>query len=311
MSVPGLNLGALKALQEDLGSKDDFNFYQNKLTAETDVRLLPPLPHMNGIYFHEEKVFWINKKVYTCPSTFGLKSVLQDEYETALEKAKTDKQLDALLKDWQKFKPETRYKIPFLLLACKFDASNNPAEVKVSGDKAKTLILKSDLLKAINKEVTSRQNQNGTPFGLMDREKGFNLILGKTGEKKDTVYTAVAWKTSYEMDEKYYKNIPDVVELSKKSIKSDAYLRSVIRNFFYGEALIEDDSKNQTSAPAADNSNAGTATANSSRTAAPVEEATSSSRTSAPAVEVAKEEVKVTPAGGKTLMSSLNALQDD
>lgn len=309
--MSGLNLGALKALQENLGNGDDLYLYENKIPAEMEIRLLPPPPAMNGIYFHEERGFWINKKFYVCPATFGLESVLQQEHEAAKERAKTDKQLEALLKDWTKFKPETRYKLPFLHLSVKFDDRFVATEIKVINEKARILICKAECLKKINLQVTARANQNGTDFGIMDRVLGYNLTMGKTGEKLTTEYTAMAWKQPTELPEKYYASsfIPDVVEGSKKMLKSDRYLRGIIRNFFYGEALPAEDVAGEVVTPAVVNT-----AAPAKEVAAPVVETVKvvvETQEPAKVLETPAKEVIATPKNGGNLLANLASLNDD
>lgn len=277
----GLNLDALKEVQENLNNRSGGGgiLYDNKLGEEVDVRILPPLPHMNGIYFQQQNVVWINGKTYIDPSTFGLQSVLEEEISAAKEKAKTDKQLEALLKDWKKFKQETRYVMPILLLEVTFDAKNNPVSVKVTGDKAQFFVCRSAMLKSINALVTGRLYQNGTEFGIFDREKGRNMILSKTGVKLDTDYKAQAWPDATVMEEKYYKDIPDVVKFTKDAIKSDAYLRGVIRNYFYGEALPSEESSSSDAATTTSTTRTKTAVTESKDTTEAKKEVTSTGRT--------------------------------
>ena len=106
----------------------------------------------------------------------------------------------------------------------------------------KVLSCGSQLMKAINRVVTARTFQNGTEDGIMDRVKGYNIVITKTGTGLDTEYGAMGWNAPLEMDEKYYteKAIPNVIELTEKKIKSDDHLRSVIRNYFYGEEIVAD-----------------------------------------------------------------------
>lgn len=244
-----LNIAALKEIQEDLNSRtskgDGLFLYANKLTAESDVRLLPPpdsiVDALGGTYFKEQVVFWINNKPYTSPQSMDKDCPMQDEFEKATELAKTDKTIKALLADSKKFKKQNRFLLPILQLECKFDNNNVAAEVKVKDNAPKVLVANSTLLKAINKLVTGRQFQNGTDYGIMDRVKGHNLILSRTGKDLDTVYGAEAWTTPFEMDAKYYDKVPNVLELTEKDIKSNAYLRGVVRNYFYGEPMPKDD----------------------------------------------------------------------
>lgn len=242
----GLDLNALKGVQNDLakrGENNDF-FQASKIGEETDVRLLPPLPKMNGIYFVEKSVFWINKKSYTSPSTFGRPCIISEEVAAA--RGLKDAGVDALLSNKEIFKKSAEFLMPILLLDCQFGEGGVCTTTKVVDDKPKILSCGTMLMKAINKIVTSRQYQNGTPDGIADRVKGFNLVLGKTGVKLDTEYTAMGWTAPTEMDAKYYAVIPDVIDIVEKSIYPDEYLQSVIRNYLYGEELMQEPKKDTT-----------------------------------------------------------------
>jgi len=236
----GLNLKALKGIQEDLNKRGEGTslfLYQNEIGEETDVRLLPPLPHMNGIYFIEQIVYWINGKPYTSPETFGEPCPIEAEVEAAKDSGDHDL---AELIDSDDFRKKSKFLMPILLLDCEFDDDGECTKANVVDGKAKILDVGPMLMKRMNKVITSRNFQNGTENGIMDREKGFNLILSKTGKKLDTKYDAIGWNTPFEMEEKFYKNYPDVIEIVKKGQMSDEYLESVIRNYLYGEEVLDD-----------------------------------------------------------------------
>jgi hypothetical protein len=131
--------------------------------------------------------------------------------------------------------------MPLLLLKCTFNADYTPKTIDVVDNKPKVFICGIQMLKGINKVATSRNFQNGTENGFLDREKGFNLLLGKTGKGLDTAYSAEGWKEPTLMPENFYANIPDVQKDIKNNIKSDNYLRGVIRNYLYGEAMPPDE----------------------------------------------------------------------
>lgn len=236
----GLNLNALKQVQENLnkrGSGDGLVVYQSALKEETDVRLLPPLPHMNGMYFIEVIKYWINGKPYVSPATFDKNCPIAEEVDEAL--ASKDKDLKALLEDPDQFKKSSEFLMPALFLDVEWNEGEGKASaVTVIDEKGKILSTGPMLMKAINRVVTSRNFQNGTPDGIMDRKKGFNMILTKTGKKLDTQYDAQGWNYAMPMPEDFYGDkIPDVVAFAEKQLKSDEYLRGVIRNYLYGEPM--------------------------------------------------------------------------
>lgn len=287
--MAGLNIAALKGVQEDLNKRTSGggNFlYAKDIQEETDFRLLPPPPHMNGLYFLEVITFWINGQKYISPKTFGLPCVMTEIVEEIEQLAKKDKGLSQLLES-DKFSKKSEFWIAGLLLECKFEG-NEATEVNVVDDKAKILSAGTMLLKAINRVVTSRNYQNGTPDGIADREKGFNIVLSKTGKKLDTVYDAQGWLYPTEMDEKYYKDIPDVVAIAKKDCYDDTYLEAVINNYFYGDAMPKEKAHRFT----AEETEEKAAPARPSRTAAKAEEKTEpaarSSRRAAPAEAAAE-----------------------
>ncbi len=233
-----LNLKALKDVQEDLNNRGngDLYFFANEIKDETDVRLLPPLPHQNGIYFIEQVGYWINKKYYVSPATFDEDCPIDEEIEEA--KALGDPDINELLNS-QSIQKKSRFLIPILMLDCKFDKDGECTSYKVVDRKGKILVAGPMLMKAINKVVISRNFQNGTEDGIMDRVKGHNLILNKTGKNLDTDYTAIGWNYPLEIEEAYYKpeSIPDIVKITEDDLKSNKFLRGIIRNFLYGEAM--------------------------------------------------------------------------
>jgi hypothetical protein len=179
---------------------------------------------------------WINGVKYISPSTFGKPCPLEEELEDAKRASAKDKDLKKLLED---LSMKSEFHIPILPLDVVIE-DNEVVDVKVKGGKAKILTCGPMLMKRINKVVTSRRYQNGEPEGITHREKGFNLILSKTGEKLDTEYDAEG-DVQWEMDEKYYEDYPNVYEEAKDEMKSDEYLRGVIRNYLYGEEMPEEE----------------------------------------------------------------------
>jgi hypothetical protein len=94
---------------------------------------------------------------------------------------------------------------------------------------------KTQLMKAINHEASTRGGHL-----MFDREKGFNLILEKTGSGRDTLYKAS--KADYmPMSAKYYGegNVPDLLNICKAALYTDEYMDALIGNYLYGEAIPE------------------------------------------------------------------------
>lgn len=268
----GLDMAKLRGMQKDIAKKagqGDGNFiYSNKLPEEMDFKIAPPPDEALGVYFIEQQGWWVDGKFCMVNSTplFDGVDVIQEEIDAA--KDAQDDSLDALINKKNNNIPvlkfETRYLIPGFQLDVTFDNNDQVSAVKVVDDDCKVLFAKPTLLTAINKVVTSRPFQNGTKYGAADRVKGAPIILGKTGAKLKTVYSATPWNQPLELDEKYYdeKKLSNVFEITRKMAKSDTYLRSVIRNYLYGDAIIEDPKEEkeegEAKTPARTPSNAGT-----------------------------------------------------
>lgn len=244
-----IDLKKLRQKQDNIkgGKGDALMIFSNKLPAELDVRLLPPSESMNGLYFVEQNGWWIENKFYPT-------SLNDDEDVVGLEVAEAessgDPDLIALLNrkknNMKVINSETRYLIAVLVLDITFDEDNTLESFKVKDSATKVLVAKPSLLKAINRIVTSKPYQNGTEDGLLDRVEGFNLVIGKEGSGLDTEYNAQPYRTSSEMPEIYYlggKKYFDLMAFATKGIKSKAHLRSVIRNYLYGEDIILDASE--------------------------------------------------------------------
>ena len=258
----GLDINKLREMQKGITKKagkgdDDFFLYSNKLGEEENIRLLPAPPEMNGIYFTEQEGWWVNGKFHIVNSTgiLGGSDVIEEEVNEA--KAKKDKELDALIsakKDKAPLlKKETRYLIPILHLACVYNKQDELESFSVIDEKAKVLVAKPSLMNEINAIVTARPYQNKTVDGIADRVKGYNIIVGKKGKGLDTEYYAMGWTEAVEMEEKYYKEFVNTDELTRKVAKSDTYLRSVVRNYLYGEPIIEDKDEPKEDSTAANN----------------------------------------------------------
>lgn len=241
----GLDFTALNQAQDDLVNRTEEGvfLYQKSIGKETDVRILPPYPEMGGKYFLELIIYWIGGKKYISPKTFGLPCPIADEVLEA--SATKDRTLKALLDNTEKNGYSKRYEywMPILLLDLSFntDGTVKTDQIEIKGD-ARILSTGPQLIKKINKLAVSRKLANGKPDGFTDREKGFNFILSKTGEKLNTEYDAVS-DIACELPEKYYKAYPNVVEEAQKELYSDSYLTAAIRNYLYGEAMPKDEDK--------------------------------------------------------------------
>lgn len=246
----GLDIKKLRAMSKDLTNKagggDGLLWYANKLGEEENARILPPPEEANGVYFVEQAGWWIKGKFYITNDTeiLGGEDVIAQEVELA--KNSEDEDVIALVNKKKEgmpiLKKEYRSLVPLLQLDVTYNDDDELVDCKVVD--ARLLVAKPTLLDSVHKVVTHRQYQNKTFHGIADRVKGSNIILSKTGTGKETKYTAMGWNSQMEMEEKWYdpKKIPNAFEYTRKCAKSDEYLRSVIRNYLYGEAIIEDES---------------------------------------------------------------------
>jgi hypothetical protein len=80
-----INEDALAQLGKKV-SKGNSNFLDasKALNPTLHVRLMLGLPNMDGVPFFHEEGYWINKKRYVSPKTFGLPCPIQDEIEEAM-----------------------------------------------------------------------------------------------------------------------------------------------------------------------------------------------------------------------------------
>lgn len=242
-----IDLKVLKAKNEQLakGSGSDKFLKQKDMTEDgIDFRILPPPESLAGNYFLEVILYWINNKPYISPATFGKPCPIAAEVEKA--KAEKDPELSILLEDTKLFKKDTQFWVAGLQMQKEYGEDNELISSSVVGEKAKVLQCGRMLIQGLNKIVLSRQAQNGTENGIADRIKGRDIILSKSGKGMETKYAAEACLEITKVDKKYVENVPDVYQMATEDLKSDKYLKSVMRNYLYGEAIIEDKPKTDT-----------------------------------------------------------------
>ncbi len=235
-----------KTIANRAGGGDGILFYSKSLKEEgSDFRIAEPTEGMGGQYYVDQVGYWIKGKFYQSNETFGGDDVIGAEIQAAVESG--DEELIALAEavsnKMKVVKKETRPLIPGYFLDVKMTADESAIEsIKVIDDAGKILVCKNTLMNDIHAIVTNKLYQNNTVMGIADRKKGWNLILVKKGSGIDTEYSAIGWNQQTEMEDKYYEGdrFPDVLKYIKDMKRSDAHLRSVIRNYFYGEDIITD-----------------------------------------------------------------------
>jgi hypothetical protein len=240
-----------KLEEKTSNTKDWINM--KELDGGVEIRILEPLANMNGMYFLEVPIWWINGKKIISPKVFDETDVIVDIIEEA--KAQDDPDIHKLLKavgnTGPKLQLKTEYWIPVLKFAWKFDKNNPDLIVDIFDDKGnpdanlianfvvdkrpKIVPAGAQLMKAINHEATVRGGHL-----MVDREKGFNLFLSRTGKGRDTIYKC-AKMDYFPMSEKYYGqgNTPDLILIAQAGMYTDEYMESVIANYIYGEQELE------------------------------------------------------------------------
>lgn len=241
-----LNVKGLKKADKALnsGGGNDLFLTQKNIGEETFIRILPPLPELNGYYFMEYRGYWINKKFYISDDTFNKRCVIEERIDEMKKEAKAEKD-DELLKLAEDLSQTTQFYIPVLHLELKADADGDIDDFSVIGEKPKVLQCGRMLMKAINKIVISpkmARKLKKVDDGITDRVEGFNIVLSKTGEGLKTEYSAYE-DEQMEMDASYYEKIPSILKLIKSSIYSDEYLEKVLDNYFDGDPMPEDKEK--------------------------------------------------------------------
>jgi hypothetical protein len=111
---------------------------------------------------------------------------------------------------------------------------------KAIDDSVKIFKVTYGVIKEIMKIVSHAQFQNGTELGIMDRVEGHNLIISKEVKDDNTSYAVQPMIKPFEIDEKYFDAVPDLVQTAEEMIYTDEYLAGVTANFFYGEDMPSD-----------------------------------------------------------------------
>jgi len=247
----------LKDFQKELEdrtnlTKDWINVQKLASGEGIDIRVLDPLANMNGLYFLEVAIWWINGNKIISPTVFSEPDIVKEVIDEA--KSQDDPDINKLLKavgaNGPKIQNKTEYWMPVLQFNWKFegdeiigihDANKVPdvtlIEKFITDHAPKILACGPTMMKAINHEATVRGG-----YVMMDREKGFNLYIEKGGSGKNTTYKA-SKMDQLPMPEKYYGEgkTPDLLLMCKAAMRTDAYMENVICNYLYGDAPIEKD----------------------------------------------------------------------
>lgn len=243
-------------LEKKSGSK---NWIQlSKITDPIDIRVMDPLPSMNGIYYIEVPVWWINGTRIISPKLYGPGE--HDPVHACIEDAKAAKD-PAILKllnakdETKKGAAKVQFKPEYWVAALKFNWELDSRTQQIKGiwkadgvtpdvalieqyiedGKWKIVSMGIQALKAINKIATSRGG-----YLMVNQVDGFNITLSKTGVDRNTVYSALKadalpMPASYYTDEKMI----DPFEVAESLMFTNEYMDMVIGKYLYGEECPE------------------------------------------------------------------------
>lgn len=259
-----LNLGKLKEEQEKLkkrGGDGAKNWLQiSKMTAPVDLRILDPLPSMDGVYYVEVPTWWVNgkrlisKKIFSDPNVVDIVEAMKEEAEAA---AKKDASLAALLVAKNKYDvPMIQFKwdywVPVLQFGWNFDGksgaitgikdekgyfSTELIKKFIVDERIKIAVVNITILKAINTIATTRVN-----LEMLDQEIGSNIQITKTGEKRETKYGVVITEKMPMPKEFYLEGkMIDPFEIAQSLMYTDEYMEFVMGNYLYGDVQIPAD----------------------------------------------------------------------
>lgn len=194
------------------------------------LRILPPTDNMDGIYFVRKVTMQFGDHYVLSKETFDEACVMQELLEDY--KKSTDPDVKQLLNNWRKLKIRRSYLVNALVIG----SDGNPESNVIFEIEAKRFGNLHYLMS--QPEAIDR----GGSDSIASREKGKNIIIRKTGKNE--------WKFSYAFadtdysDAKYddfYENKSDLWKFVKGGIRSDVHAISVVKNYFEGTPIIEDD----------------------------------------------------------------------
>ena len=232
-----LNMDAVNEEAEKMNSsrsgKNYFSRKDIKSGEEVDIRILPPILSLNGLFYLKRVQIWINKKPYISPKTFGEPCPIHDLLNSI---NKGDDDDLKVLANSDSFSIAEDYLMPILLL--KVNYKNSKVEsVEVVDDCVKIFDATWSIVKKLNNLVSHRQFQNGSSLGIFDPKKGHNIIISKEEKSKRVEYDCMAYTQPSEIDPKYLEEIPDIVDDLRKRLLPNNELLNIANNYFYGKSI--------------------------------------------------------------------------
>ena len=253
--MAGLDVDRLKRAQEELEKKSNSsskNWIQmSKIEEPIEVRIMDPLPEMDGLYYLEVPVWWVNGTRVISPSLMGEPDVIKMAIAEA--RGQRDPGMLKLIEakgenGMKKLQEATEYWVPVLQFEWEFDKKENivgiydekgnpdPELIRkfIVDERVKMLVSKITVLKDINRVATSRGG------GLMtDPTKGFNFQITKSGAKRDTKYTVMRTADVIPIPEDFYAppKMVDPLLIAQALMFTDEYMDKIIGKYLYNETL--------------------------------------------------------------------------
>lgn len=242
-----LNIAKCVEAQKNLETRgNDLFLNQRDLQEDTMIRILPPVPEMDGLFYFPVGSWWLNKKNIITGDTFGGPDYVEDEFrviladEQAKEPTKQDGEVIKMCMaaigsiSGKKFgvplHKDLTHWLPALVLVHKGN------DLRVENDKTRVLKLYSPLTAQLTKIITHRMYQNGTENGALDRVLGANFSLSKTGSGKETKYGAMNMQV-WEAPAQFYADIPNVYNIARDLMPNEAYQRACVREAIFGTPI--------------------------------------------------------------------------
>lgn len=219
-----------KELKDKEGSGAKTVFQQKQIDGELLMRLCPASPKLGGLPYLEIITYWLNKKVPLIDlATFGKASVIEEEIEAAIKSG--NKAAISIARNEDLLNRQVSWRMGFWPLKDN-GTEQEPTPVPTPQLFDFTTKLRKDLVKLI----TSRPAQNKTEDGLMDRVKGYNIVISRDDSKKPIAYDAVIAE-QMEMPKSYYENIICPYTYTRFWVKHPDMQRALIRELLYGEPI--------------------------------------------------------------------------
>lgn len=241
-----IDWGYVEEERQNLESSDKLVYNQKEIPNDGSVefRFLPPWEG-SKTYFKGRTIFWMKSKPYMSLSSLGHPCPLMEEWEAA--KKSNDPDIRALL-DHKDFNVQTDVLYPCLIMDVNYDNSGEPTSIKVNGNKARILSVSKGTSASLQKIICDpKQVRAGKGLSVMHRECGRNITVDKTKVTNFTQYTAKADPADMNLSDAafdaFYSDVPNVDRFLQDQAKDPVYLKSVIRNYLYGEELVVESSE--------------------------------------------------------------------